>query len=436
MNVLAPWPTTLGLRLLADLETIGTVGRSADGAVNRVAFTPEFVAGRQLVEARMAEEGLTTWVDSAGNLFGRFGRGRPDAGDRVLLVGSHLDTVPDGGLFDGLYGVVAGLAALSWLVANHPQQAGHVALVGFCNEEGAFGTTGMTGSRAMSGAVGPDELSRPDEEGARLVDRLAAVATGDIGSSRWDAASLAGYLEVHVEQGPVLEAQQVPLGLVGTITGRVLFDISVRGTQAHAGATPMGLRADALAAAAEAILAVEKLGRSGTVRVATVGSAQCRPGSRNVIAGGVTLTGELRDSSGNKMAEGTEVLRAELANVASARGVAIELAVTGVVEPTLADPVLKQALARASARLGQATLDIDSGAGHDAQAVSDLTPIAMLFVPSRAGLSHCGGEWSNSEDLVLGAHVLAQALADLTSPESWGTSGTGLGRARRLTGTT
>jgi hydantoinase/carbamoylase family amidase len=433
---MAPWPTALGLRLLDDLETLGRIGRSAGGGVSRVAFTPEFMAGRQLVEARMAEEGLTTWVDSAGNLFGRFGQGRPSAGDRVLLVGSHLDTVPDGGLFDGLYGVLAGLAAVSWLVANHPEQGGRVALVGFCNEEGAFGTAGMTGSRALSGALAPDELGRYDEAGALLADRLAGVATGDIGSSRWDARSLAGYLEVHVEQGPVLEAQQVPLGVVGAITGRVLFDITVRGAQGHAGATPMALRADALAAAAEAILAVEKLGRSDAVRVATVGSAQCRPGSRNVIAGAVTLVGELRDSSSKRMAEGTEVLRAQLAQLATRRGVAIELVVTGVVEPTSADPALKAALIRAAARLDQPTLDIDSGAGHDAQAVSHLTPVGMLFVPSRAGVSHCPEEWSSPDDLVLGARVLAEALVDLTSPEAWGTAGSGPGEAPGPRGTT
>jgi N-carbamoyl-L-amino-acid hydrolase len=136
------------------------------------------------------------------------------------------------------------------------------------------------------------------------------------------------------------------------------------------------------------------------------------------------------------MAKGTEVLRAQLARGAARRGVAIELSVTGVVEPTSADPALKAALARAAARVGQSTLDIDSGAGHDAQAVSHLTPVGMLFVPSRAGVSHCPREWSSPEDLVRGAQVLAEALADLTSPEAWGTAGGGPGQARRQSGAT
>ena len=194
--------------------------------------------------------------------------------------------------------------------------------MGFCNEEGAFGTAGMTGSRALSRAVGPEELLRADEEGVALADRLAGVATGAIENCTWDASSLAGYLELHIEQGPVLESEQVPLGVVGVITGRCLFDVVVRGTRGHAGTTPMSRRSDALAAAAEVVLAIEELGRAGKVRVATAGALQCHPGSRNVIPGEVTLACELRDSSSENMAEATELLRAQLAQLAGERGVA------------------------------------------------------------------------------------------------------------------
>jgi hydantoinase/carbamoylase family amidase len=415
-----PWPAKIDGRLLEDLETVGRLGRSETGGVSRVAFTPEFLTGRDLVRARMADEGLTTWVDGAGNLFGRFGASRPGPGEKVLLVGSHLDTVPDGGQLDGLYGVLAGLAAVGWLAMAHPEQATCVTLVGFCNEEGAFGTAGMTGSRALSGAVGREELHRADEGGVALADRLAGVANGAIEDCTWDASSVAGYLELHVEQGPVLESAQVPLGVVGVITGRCLFDVVVRGTQGHAGTTPMSGRSDALVAAAEVILAVEQLGRSGKVRVATAGALQCHPGSRNVIPGEVTLACEVRDSSSENMAEATELLRAQLAQLAGERGVTSELAITGVVDPIPTDPSLKAALARAAARLGQSTLEVDSGAGHDAQAVSVLAPIAMLFVPSRAGASHCPDEWTSPEDLALGARALAEVLAELTSPGKWG----------------
>ena len=320
MALTDPWPTKIDARLFEDLEAVGRLGRSETGGVSRVAFTPEFLTGRDLVRARMADEGLTTWVDGAGNLFGRFGASRRRA-EKVLLVGSHLDTVLDGGLLDGLYGVLAGLAAVGWLARAHPEQAAFVTLVGFCNEEGAFGTAGMTGSRALSRAVGPEELLRADEEGVALADRLAGVATGAIENCTWDASSLAGYLELHIEQGPVLESEQVPLGVVGVITGRCLFDVVVRGTRGHAGTTPMSRRSDALAAAAEVVLAIEELGRAGKVRVATAGALQCHPGSRNVIPGEVTLACELRDSSSENMAEATELLRAQLAQLAGERGV-------------------------------------------------------------------------------------------------------------------
>jgi hydantoinase/carbamoylase family amidase len=414
-----PWPVDFGARLLDDLEAIGKVGRSQSGGVSRVAFTPEFIAGRDLVRDRMAEEGLTTWVDGAGNLFGRLGRSRPGPGEKVLLVGSHLDTVPEGGLLDGLYGVLAGLAAVAWLAKTHPEQADRVVLVGFCNEEGAFGTAGMTGSRALSGAVRREELRRADDEGVLLAERLASVAVEGIESSGWAASSLAGYLELHIEQGPVLASQQVPLGIVGAITGRCLFDIIVLGTQGHAGTTPMSGRSDSLAAASEVVLAIEQLGRSGTVRVATTGAVQCLPGSRNVIPGEVTLACEVRDSASENMAEATEILRAQLIGLARKRGVTVDLVITDVVEPTFSDPTLTAALARAAARLGHSTLELDSGAGHDAQAVSRLTPTAMLFVPSRGGASHCRDEWTSPQDLALGARMLTEALAELTSPEKW-----------------
>jgi hydantoinase/carbamoylase family amidase len=419
-----PWPADIGPRLLGDLDAVGMLGRSQSGGVSRVAFTPEFLAGRDLVRARMTEEGLTAWVDGAGNLFGRFRSSRPAPGERVLLVGSHLDTVPDGGLLDGLYGVLAGLAAVGWLIRAYPEQATFVTLVGFCNEEGAFGTAGMTGSRALSGTVGPEELRRTDEGGVALADRLSRVSTELMESSTWDASSLAGYLELHIEQGPVLESRHVPLGVVGTITGRLLFDVVVRGSQGHAGTTPMRGRSDALAAAAEVVLAVEDLGSSGRVRVATVGAVRCQPGSRNVIPGEVNLAGELRDSSSENMAAATELLRTQLAQLAAKRGVTCELAITSVVEPISSDPALRAALERAAARLGQSTLEIDSGAGHDAQAVSLLAPVAMLFVPSRTGASHCPDEWTSPEALTLGARTLAEALAELTLTENRGAAAT------------
>jgi N-carbamoyl-L-amino-acid hydrolase len=411
-------------RLLNELAQLGELGRGQDAAVSRVAFTPTFMAGRALVDQFMRASGLTTWTDAAGNLFGRSGVPRPGPQQKVFMVGSHLDTVPDGGLLDGAYGVLAALAALRSLIELSPGRAERFVLVGFCNEEGAFGTAGMTGSRAVAGALGPEELARRDNEGVLLSERLAGVAGpgSSLLDAVWSREELAGYLELHIEQGAVLESLGAAVGVVTAITGRTSFDVEVTGAQGHAGTTPTDRRADALCAAAEVVLAVEALATVGQARVATIGGLTVTPNARNSVPGSARLLGELRDDTSVRMGEAIATLRRELAEVARRRSpTEVTMSVLDVVEPTPTDPGLRSAFVEAMARRSLPMVELTSGAGHDAQAMARLAPVAMLFVPSRAGVSHAAAEFTSPEQLVLGTEVLAGTLALLSGV--WGPRG-------------
>jgi len=412
----APVPLSVdGMTLLSNLQRLGKVGRGPAGAVSRVAFTEDFLLGRDIVAQMMAEAGMQTWVDEAGNLFGRFGEataGTP--GSPVVMVGSHLDTVPEGGLLDGAYGVLAGIAAVAALAEVAAQPAQRVVVAGFCNEEGAFGTAGVTGSRAVAGLLSADELSRPDITGTTLAQRNASVA-GPC-SARWPHGSLSAYLEAHIEQGPVLEAEGLRLGVVSAITGRALVNITVHGVQGHAGTTSMELRADALTGAAEVVLIMEELARGGSVRVATTGAVKCEPGARNIVPGKVRLSAEMRDSDLKRLLDAVSVLGSRAHDICERRGLRFEADLVDIVKPTPTAPELQAALHRAASQLGEKARDMDSGAGHDAQSLAHIAPVGMVFVPSMSGASHCKEEASEPEDLVLGVQVLANALYDLAVP--------------------
>ncbi|HTT92836.1 MAG TPA: Zn-dependent hydrolase [Acidimicrobiales bacterium] len=404
-----------GQRLLDELAELGKIGRANDGSISRLAFTPSFLEGRALVQGFMSTSGLTTWVDAAGNLFGRFGPVGRRPGDRVVIVGSHLDTVPAGGLFDGAYGVLASIAAVRALARVDPDRAENVVIVGFCNEEGAFGTAAMTGSRALAGRLGTSELAHLDDGGATLADRLAFVSGQDasLEEAVWAPDEITCYLELHIEQGERLERAKVPLGLVRVITGRTSFDVEISGLPSHAGTTPMGTRRDALAAAAEVVLLVEGLAVSNEVRVATIGDVSVTPGARNVVPGRAHLVGEFRDTSSQRMKDALKSLRSRLSSLGERRDVRIDMAVIDVVEPTETDPDLRSLIAKVAQASSTQFIELDSAAGHDAQAIAQVARVAMLFVPSASGISHAAGEFTSPVDLLCGLEVLTGVVAPL-----------------------
>ncbi|CAN5560570.1 Zn-dependent hydrolase [soil metagenome] len=412
-------PTDLGAlridgdRLIARLDELSKVGGTERGGVTRTAFSPSDVAARELVASWMRTAGLVTEVDAATNLIGSRAAGPHDGPMPTnLVMGSHLDTVVEGGHLDGAYGVVAAVEVATTL-AEHGHRLGHgLRVVAFADEEGANGTPGMLGSQAIMGVLDPAELERHDDSDIRIADRVLAAggAPAQIMSAAWDAETIAGYLELHIEQGPVLTDEGLQIGVVEAITGRRIVEVLLTGSSNHAGTTPMHLRQDAMSAAAEVILAVEQLALDGLVRVATCGHIKASPNVRNVVAGHVALGLDIRDVDNERIDAAVAVLRERVVPIAERRSVQIELIDGQGVTAMPCDDGLVGDVTRAAELLSLPSMRMPSGAGHDAQVVARGAPIAMVFVPRRNGLSHNPDEYTEPAALISGANVLLQAL--------------------------
>jgi hydantoinase/carbamoylase family amidase len=397
-------------RMLDRLRSLRTIGATASGGVTREAFGPQDVAARDLVASWFVDAGLQVEVDPAANLIGR----RAGHIDRWLATGSHLDTVVDGGWLDGAYGVVAGVEVAAAL-ADHERFAHGLLVAAFSNEEGARGTDGMTGSRAVVGAVSPVELQRADDEGWTLAERIerAGGAPEHVERARWPVDRITAFVELHIEQGPVLDGRAHALGVVPAISGRQAMEVVVRGRANHAGATPMSLRHDALAAAADVVLAVEALAHQGHVRVATCGNLTVVPNVRNVVAGVAHLGIEVRDEDASRLEAAVTVLDAAVASIAERRRVAIELLRGQVVAPVASAPGVVEAAEAVAAESGQGWSSLPSGAGHDAQILGGHVASGMLFVRSVGGVSHAADEDTSDDDLVVGAQALLDVMSRL-----------------------
>jgi N-carbamoyl-L-amino-acid hydrolase len=402
-------PTIDGARLLARLDQLATITAPGPG-VTRLAYSPEYVAARELLSDWMAQAGLHAEVDAAGNLVGR--RPGTEGLPGTLAIGSHHDTVVSAGPLDGAYGVVAAIEVAAALHAADGHLRHDLAVIAFSNEEGARGTPGMVGSLAITGQITEAHLADTDDEGVTLADRIAASG-GDparIAGAAWPAGSLAGFLELHVEQGPVLDNAGIPIAVVSGITGRIWVDLIVTGAANHAGTTPMDLRRDAAQAAARLVLAVRELAGDEGVRVATAGLLRLEPGVRNVVAGHAVVGVDIRDMDEGRSAAAVERLRAMAAAIAADTGTDIEVAPRSSLPAVPSDPNLAGCVRDAATGLGLAHLELPSGAGHDAQVMGSLGPVGMAFTPSIAGISHAPAEATKPEHLVAGAEVLCHAL--------------------------
>ncbi|WP_440102170.1 Zn-dependent hydrolase [Streptosporangium sp. H16] len=398
-------------RLVEHVARLGAVGAVPGGGVTRLAFTPQDVEGRAYVARLMEEAALTVEVDAAGNLIGR----RPGSvpGAAALVLGSHIDTVPDGGAYDGAYGVLAGIEVARTLYEegvrlNHP-----LAVVAFCDEEGAHGTMGMLGSHGFAGVLPPEAALALDDRGVPVADLLAAVGgdAGRLAEAAWSPRNVAAYLELHIEQGDVLERLGVPIGVVETITGRVNVSVTVEGTAGHAGTTPMEHRADALDGAARLVLAVRAIAAAERLVLrATTGTCAVEPGMWNVIPGRVRLGVEFRDTSAGALDAALARLAEVAAEVAGATGTRVTVVPGARTAPVDCDAGLREIVARSAAGQGLPYHRLPSGAGHDAQIVARIAPVGMIFVPSRGGVSHAPAEYTAPEHLAWGADVLLTAV--------------------------
>jgi allantoate deiminase len=393
--------------LTADLETAAGIGADPRGGVSRFAWTPELARANEWLMQRLAELGLEVELDPAGNVLGRWQAGARKA----VLLGSHLDTVPNGGRFDGALGVLAALDVVRRLKAEGVEPTRPLWVVSFNDEEGGRFQTGMLGSRAFcgdcdledwSGRGVPEAMAEAGFDFARLVDARRLDRVG-------------AYLELHIEQGPVLERAGVDLGVVTAITGMLGFRARFLGEANHAGTTPMELRRDALAGAARAVLALRDEARSGDDMTANVGVITAEPGGFNVVPGAAELTIDVRSPAPESFARLEPFVRETLERIAAEEGLGLELRETYRKEPVLLDADLQDRLEAAAHDEGASTLRLPSGAGHDAMVLAHHVPAAMLFVPSRGGLSHTPEEFSTPEHCELGARALARAVRDLIS---------------------
>jgi N-carbamoyl-L-amino-acid hydrolase len=403
-------------QLLVRLDELARFGADDRGGVSRPGFGEADHAARRHLAGRARALGLRATVDAAGNLF--VGRRTAPPHRPVLLFGSHLDSVFHGGRLDGAYGVVAALEVLA-LLGDEPGPFGYEPVaVAFANEEGADFGYPFFGSKAMVGAV--EDADRIVDRAGRPLPAALRAAGGDadaLPSAVWPPGRLGGFIELHIEQGPVLDRTGEPVGVVDAITGRSIVDITLTGEQNHAGTTPMDRRRDALVAASRLTLAIEELARRRKLcAVATVGRLEVHPNVTNVVPGAVRLTAEIRDSCPGRLARAE---RAVLQAVAGVRTIVqAQAEVSMRVAPVRTDDRLSAAVVATAAGLRLPLRTLPSGAGHDAQIVAAAGPVGMIFVPSRDGISHSPREHTDPEHLATGADVLLGTVLRLLGTEA------------------
>ena len=402
-------------RLRADIEALARIGTiSGRPGINRPSFSAEDMAGRRWFMARCAEAGLATSMDVVGNVIARWevGHGTP------VMAGSHLDTVPDGGVYDGPLGTCAALEAVRVMRQAGITPVRPIEVVATADEEGRFG--GMLGSQALTGQVDPAWLERAtDAEGVRLVDAMRAqgLAPERYAEVARAPGSVHAFLELHIEQGPILEQAGLEIGIATGVSGCFNWTVTLTGVANHSGTTPMHLRRDAfagLAAFAERIPAIiEDVG--GDETRLTIGKAELAPNFPHTIPGRATFSIIGRDTDEAVMRAIAEACRHALDGTAGAHGLELALHEESWLAPVSLDPAIARSLEGESLKLGYRTTTMPSGAGHDAQTMQHLAPSGLIFVPSVGGISHAPEEYTPWADVERGANLLLHGIVAVAS---------------------
>jgi beta-ureidopropionase / N-carbamoyl-L-amino-acid hydrolase len=406
----ASFPLTInGDRLNHSLDKLAEIGQLSGGGIGRIAFSKEDLIARTLVQSWMEAAGMTVRNDAAGNMIGRYAGLDPEA--PALATGSHIDTVPIGGRYDGCLGVLAGIEIVR-VLQEHQQRLHHsLEVIVFTDEERS-----VIGCKAMAG-----EIKEPLDYYARLDGTSIETCLSRIGgnwadlpSAKRDRTQMAAFIELHVEQGGVLEHHGVAIGVVDGIVGQYRFAVEVVGRMNHAGTTPMHLRKDALVAAAQMVLAVQQIALNNPGdQVATVGYLSVEPNATNTVPGKVDFRIDLRDLSESNLEQLFSQIQGRFDEIATATGTEFTLRETLHIRPTLAAERVKATIAQVAQSLGLPVMHLPSRAGHDAQEIGRFTDMGMIFVPSQGGVSHSALEYTSPEQCTQGANVLLGTFLEL-----------------------
>ncbi len=400
-------------RLWKRLFELAEVGQQESGGVTRLSYTEEERAAKELAASYLEEAGLKIYEDAVGNLFGRREGRRPEA--PVLLVGSHLDSVYNGGNFDGPLGVLAGIEVLQTMKERGIETEHPIEIVAFTDEEGARFSFGMIGSRALAGTLTSEDLQHKDMQGISIAEAMkeSGLDPNSISDATRPPGSVKAYIELHIEQGKILENENLPVGTVTGIAGPLWLRFVLEGEAGHAGATPMRFRRDALAAAAHIMGSIEaEASRTGTA-VGTVGQLSLFPGGINIIPGRVEFTLDLRDIDEQVRDEVERRIAEEARRLCEERGIRLNIETLQRVAPALCSDLVKNAAKAACEELGLQPYFLASGAGHDGMQLKDLCPMGMIFVRSEGGISHNPSEWSSKEDCACSCDVLCRTVLSL-----------------------
>ena len=407
----------LGRRAEVMLSKLGAISSDPNRLV-RLFLTPEHRRAADLVASWMTDAGMTVTEDALGTVRGHW---RPDRKKR-FLIGSHIDTVIDAGKYDGPLGVVSGILAVREIAARGLDLPFGIDVLAFGDEEGSRFRSTLSSSLACAGMFETSSLASPDRNGVTLADAIVAYGKRieDIPAAAYASENVAGYLEVHIEQGPVLEAQNLPLGVVTAIIGQSRMRVVVLGEAGHAGTVPMRMRHDALTGASELMLAIEQtaLENEADGMVATVGRIEASPGATNVIPGRVGFSLEFRSANDAKRKAAIDQVKADGQRIALRRKLEVAFESSYETKTSACTLAMQDLLAEVIAGLGYTPIRMPSGAGHDAQVMAQLCPAAMMFVRCRGGISHNPAEFASESDMGLAVIALADFVSAYATTET------------------
>lgn len=402
-------------RLSERIHTLSEIGKIEETGVNRLALSESYKAGMDLVRKWMDEAGLATRYDNFGNLIGRIEGKQKDAPS--IMLGSHIDSQPYGGRFDGAIGVLGGLEAVQTMMENGIEPDVPIEVMSFCDEEGHRFGVGLFGSRGITGQLEPDELERADKDG--ITRRQALIDFGadpdQLAASEYDSSAISAYVEMHIEQGPNLEAADQPVGIVNGIAGPRWLTVELAGESGHAGTVPMDKRRDPLVGASYIIAAFNDLvqSESGAPSVGTVGSLDVFPGGRSIIPERVTFTIDLRDSDLQRRETYESALKNIIEKVALEHNLTYTIHDDGGTSPKDASEDIIRIMKEESRSIGLKPPVLMSGAFHDASNMADICDMGMIFVRSKDGISHNPAEYSSDADIATGTELLYRTMLRL-----------------------